>query len=252
MKTILKYCLGFWLVAVSTLHAQVPPPPGAVPPPAESAVPRTNITPVLGTNSSFFQRNTNFGRPRTDIFPATNNPARQTGALGTPATPTVVTPAGQTPPVQNPPNAAGAVPNRLNIPGLQTPPVTPSITATSANFSATNIVPRGSTNDIPTRMLNFQEADLSQIFELYALLTKRTLLKSPQTPANVKVSLRNETPLTLEEGIDALNTILGLNGIAMVPQGEKFIKAVPAASVGPEVPPFSTNAPGELRASKAP
>src|SRR5204863_1121333 len=110
----------------------------------ESAVPRTNITPVLGTNSSFFQRNTNFGRPRTDIYPSTNVPARPTGPLGTPANTTVVTPAGQTPPGVTP-NAAGAVPNRPMIPGLQQPPNTPSITATSANFSATNIVARGST-----------------------------------------------------------------------------------------------------------
>lgn len=264
MKTALKQCFGLWLVAGTVaLHAQAAPPgqgtppvtPAAapqIPPPAEA--PRTNISPVFGTNSSFFQRNTNFGRPRTDLL---TNPASRTAAPTTIVTPgTVQTPAsGQVPAV--PAGAVGPGAARPGtglpaIPGLQQPPNTPSITATTANFAASNIVARGSTNDIPVRMLNFQEADLSQIFELYALLTKRTLLKSPQTPANVKVTIRNETPLTIDEGIDALNTILGLNGIAMVPQGEKFIKAVPQAAVGPEVPPFTTNALEELRDSKAP
>jgi general secretion pathway protein D len=248
------------------LHAQAAPPgqgpapaaPAAqLPPPAET--PRTNITPVLGTNSSFFQRNTNFGRPRTDLL--TNVGTRTAVPPTTIVAPGLAQPPGTVPGAVPgaavPGTAVGGTPGAARpgipaIPGLQVPPTTTTITATSANFSATNIVARGSTNDIPTRMINFQEADLSQIFELYALLTKRTLLKSPQTPANVKVSLRNETPLTIDEGIDALNTILGLNGIAMVPQGEKFIKAVPQAAVGPEVPPFTTNSLNELRDSKAP
>src|SRR5688572_27039156 len=94
MKTVLKHCFGLWLVAVSTLHAQVPPPPGGIqlPPPAEGTGPRTNITPVLGTNSSFFQRNTNFGRPRVDLL--TNVAPRVTNAAGAATSTTVVTPAG--------------------------------------------------------------------------------------------------------------------------------------------------------------
>jgi len=266
MKTALKHCFGLWLAATAALHAQVPAPapgpgqvppttapgaPAAQPPPAET--PRTNIAPVFGTNSSFFQRNTNFGRPRTDIAPATNTAVRPFGPGA--GQPTAVVPgAGQTRPGgANVPGAAvPGQPNIPNIPGLQAPPVTPSVTATSANYSATNIVARGSTNEIPTRMLNFQEADLTQIFELYAIMTRRTLIKSPQVPANVKITIRNETPLTIEEGIDALNTILGLNGISMVMQGEKFIKAVPQATVGPEAINFTTNAYTELRDSKAP
>jgi general secretion pathway protein D len=122
----------------------------------------------------------------------------------------------------------------------------------STNFAATNIVPRGSTNDIPANMMRFQEADLSQIFELYSELTGRTILRSPQVPQNVKISVRNQTALTRQEGSDALNTILGLNQITMVPEGDKFIKAVPQASLPQEATPFTTNDYTQLPASGAP
>ncbi len=105
---------------------------------------------------------------------------------------------------------------------------------------------------IGARMMNFQEADLSQILELYGILTGRTIIRSPQVPTTVKITIRNETPLTRDEGIDALSTILGLNQIAMVPEGEKFIKAVPQAALPQEATPFSTNSYDMLRDSQNP
>jgi len=245
MKTFVNKLFGLWLVlGAVAANAQVPPP-------AEGTRP-TNV--AAPTNSPFFSRGTNFGRMlRTDLTNVTPRATNITGGAAAAAT-TVVAP-GPGPAVT--PAATPGVPGAA-VPGVPRPnplipagPVTPSITATSANYAATNIVPRGSTADIGAKMMNFQEADLSQILELYAELTGKTLIKSPQVPQNVKVSLRNQTPLTREEGIDALNTVLGLNQISMVLEGEKFIKVVPQAGVGTEAVPFSTNDVAQLRDNMA-
>src|SRR5439155_10301973 len=113
------------------------------------------------------------------------------------------------------------------------------------------IVQRGNTNDILAKTLVFQEADINQVLEVYAILTGKTLLRSPQVPLTAKITVRNETALTRQEGIDALNTILGLNGIAMIPEGEKFVKVIPEGGVPGAATPFSAGSGGELRESQA-
>ena len=262
MKTVLIRLFGLWLVmGTATVEAQVPPPAegpaGARP---------TNIV-GAPTNTSIFSRSTNFGRAlRTTNVPGVPGLATgPTNITNRPVTP--VAPAAGVPVIVPPPTIRPAAPAAGAVP----PPVTPTFptvprpagvgpvgvvaggaAGASTNFAATNIIPRGSTNDIPANMMRFQEADLSQIFELYAELTGRTILRSPQVPQNVKITVRNQTALSRQEGIDALNTILGLNQITMVPEGDKFIKAVPQAALPQEAMPFSTNDYGIYRESQAP
>ena len=223
MKTFLNHFLGCLLVAgAMTASAQVPPP--AIP--AAPTVPRPTNAIGLSTNSSFFSRSTNsaFGRPLR--------------APGDPAT----TPAAAVPAVV-PAAPGGAAPAPANVaarpasgPGSGVPVLPASATTGS------NAIPRLGTNDmIPAGLIRFQEADLSQVIDFYADLTGKTILKSPQVPQNVKVSLFNKTALTKQEGIDALHTIFGLNQIAVIPEGEKFIKIVPQASVPGEAGRFTTN-----------
>ena len=49
-----------------------------------------------------------------------------------------------------------------------------------------------------------------------------------------------QTPLTKKEAIQALNAVLGLNGIGMINVGEKFVKAVPVQGVNAEGAPFDS------------
>ncbi len=262
MNTVLMRFLGLCLVmGAAMVAAQVPPPPAEGPA-------RARPTNIVGapTNTSIFTRSSNFGRMlrSTNVPTATNLAAPATNATSTVVAPTAVAaPVIVPPPTVRPapPAAAGAVPPPVT-PTFPAPPrpagagpgglVAGGATGASTNFAATNIVPRGSTNDIPASMIRFQEADLSQILELYAELTGRTILKSPQVPQNVKITVRNQTSLTRQEGIDALNTILGLNQITMVPEGDKFIKAVPQAALPQEATPFTTNDFSYLRESQAP
>ena len=80
-------------------------------------------------------------------------------------------------------------------------------------------------------MIKFQDADIGQVLDIYQELTGRTVLKPSSLPAT-KVSIKTQTELSRTEAIQALDSILSMNGIAMVPQGTKFVKAVAEAAKG--------------------
>ena len=212
MKTVVMNLIGSLLLVATLAHAQVPPPaaPGGTPPPGGT---RPNAP-------SMFSASTNFNR-----FPRVPG-AQPSGTPGNVAVP-----------------AGPGVPANPGTPGVN-PNIAGAIGAGGANTGVSNIVPKGlmKTNDmIPANMIKFQELELGQFLEFYAELTGKTLLKSPQVPTTTKISIQNQNALTREEAINALNTILGLNQIAVIPQGEKFLKIVPQAAIGPEATPFSTN-----------
>ncbi len=80
-------------------------------------------------------------------------------------------------------------------------------------------------------------ADLEQVFDLYSKLTGRSILR----PANLKsepIKFRAETALTKTEAIQALESVLALNSISMIPVGDKFVKAVPKAQAIQEGAPI--------------
>ncbi len=261
MKTFnLGLCLAAGMLA---LHAQNPPAP--------NTTARLTNAPAAPTNA-LMNRPADFGRnknspasgpagpgaanvaaPAAGPAPApVNNPAtplpRQPAVPGLPSAgrPAVIPPGGLNTGATPPGGVAGAV-------GPGAAGAANSIIGSGGrtNVAATNIVPRDATS-IKANTIYFQEADLSQVLELYAELAQRTLLKSPQVPANVKISVRNQTELTRQEGLDALNTILALNGITMVPQGDKFIKVVPPTTFPGEAAPFITNDWKSLPNSKYP
>ena len=71
----------------------------------------------------------------------------------------------------------------------------------------------------------FYNTPVDQIFEEYSEITGRTVLRSASLAAT-PVTIITASPLTRKEAIQALDGALSLNGIAMLPQGEKFVKAV--------------------------
>ena len=71
--------------------------------------------------------------------------------------------------------------------------------------------------------LKFVNAPIDQVFEKYSDLTGRTVLRPASLQASITII--NSTPLTRTEAIQALDGALALNGITMIPQGEKFVKA---------------------------
>jgi len=80
--------------------------------------------------------------------------------------------------------------------------------------------------------LNFRDAPLDQVLSFYAELTGRTIIKAPGL--NATITLRGQTRLTEEEAKQAIETVLAMHNISMVPLGDKFLKVVQAAAVRQE------------------
>jgi general secretion pathway protein D len=80
--------------------------------------------------------------------------------------------------------------------------------------------------------LKFNNAPLDQVLDEYARITGRTVLR----PANLQspITIITSTPLTREEAIQAMDGALSLNNIVMLPQGEKFVKAVSSSEAPKE------------------
>lgn len=118
------------------------------------------------------------------------------------------------------------------VPGAVAKPLT-NLTAAAG----TNPVNRD--DDEPMQFpIRLQEADLNQVLDLYGELLNRTIIR-PQGLPQPKITIRSQTPLTRREGIQALDTVLALNGIATVLQGDKFVKIVPFAQAPQEGAKFS-------------
>jgi general secretion pathway protein D len=83
-------------------------------------------------------------------------------------------------------------------------------------------------------IIEFQNAPVTAVLDYYARLTNRSVISAPNLAGNI--TFRSQTNLTLEEAIQALDTVLAVNGIAVLPQGEKFLKVVQIAA-GPQEGP---------------
>ena len=79
-------------------------------------------------------------------------------------------------------------------------------------------------------MLQVQGMPLDQFFELYSMVSGRTVLRPYALQgAPQGITLKAQTDWTKSEAIYAMDAVLSLNKIAMIPVGEKFVKALPEA-----------------------
>lgn len=76
-----------------------------------------------------------------------------------------------------------------------------------------------------TAILDLNVMELEQVLDIYQQHTEKTILRPSNLP-NTTITLKTATPLTREEIVQALDSVLALNGITMIPRGEKFIVAV--------------------------
>lgn len=161
---------------------------------------------------------------------ATNRATRSaTGNVAVPALPLPPGRPAATPPSVVPAPAPAAVgqPADGNVAqGTATQPgAAPGIPPTTA-APAGGTAAAGNSEHAAT-IVKFNNAPADQIFEQYAQLTGRTVLRAAGLSAT-PVTIFTSTPLTREEAIQALDGALALNGITMILQGEKFVKAVPS------------------------
>ncbi len=70
------------------------------------------------------------------------------------------------------------------------------------------------------------------VFTVYQDLVGKTVLKDPQTPAaTITLQPKKGQELTNEDKIEAIETVLEMNGIHIEPYGEKFVRALPRKDV---------------------
>ena len=157
--------------------------------------------------------------PRSPTRPALTPP-------GTSALPALPAPRLAAPPTTPP--AAGGAPN---TPGGALPALPGGATMAEAIAPGSpNAAGMGADGKYAPGVLTLQMADIEVVLTLYAELTKRTVLRATALP-KVQVMLSNQTPWTPEEAVQALDSVLALNGVSMVNIGDKFVNAVAANTV---------------------
>ncbi len=81
-------------------------------------------------------------------------------------------------------------------------------------------------------IIDFEGAPVRAVLDYYARLTKRSIIAAPNISG--VVNFRSQTELTRAEAIQALDSVLAVNGLAVVPLGEKFLKVVQIAGAKQE------------------
>jgi general secretion pathway protein D len=201
----------------------------------------TNLT-AAATNLA--SAATNLAAAATNLAGATTNPVTAPNPLRaqlTNAIPATPRPAATFPTFPTPGPRPGTVTagTAATAPGVSTTtsPAVP-ITAVSTNIAADDVI-------IPPGLIKFQDADLLQVLDFYQDLTGRTVIRPASLP-QTKISVRTQTPLTRREAVQLLDSILAMNQITMVPQGEKFVKAVTEATAQTQAREFNELAHSDL------
>lgn len=90
--------------------------------------------------------------------------------------------------------------------------------------------------------LNWDAAPVDIVLQAYGDRVKKTILKDPACPsATITLKSRPGQKLTEEEYIEAIETILEMNGVHLEPYGESFIRALPRKDVRKEGIPLIMN-----------
>jgi general secretion pathway protein D len=99
--------------------------------------------------------------------------------------------------------------------------------------------------DLEPGFISFKGAPLEQVFEIYQDLSGKTVLRPYTLPAT-SITLFSASKWSKRDAIQAIDSVLSLNGIVMIPLGELFIKAVPAAQALLEGAPIDKSKTSDL------
>ncbi len=195
-----------------------PPPAAAVASPgvaASASITSTNAPASTAARPAAF--------PAFPAFPTMAPPATEPSA-------TAVAP-GATAPA-----AAAQTGSRLPLPTVPFGAGDPAATRTAAaRVDDYGLLFGKDPNEIfPADSLQLSAMDLTSVFEVYEEYSGRIVLRNSAIPEKGTLTLKVPIPLTRLEVVETLNAALSENGITMIPFGDKWVKAVPAAQSGAE------------------
>ncbi len=102
-------------------------------------------------------------------------------------------------------------------------------TASAAAEEAIENAPRG-TNGVPA--LVFDKAPLEIVLKAYADEVQKTIIPAPDLPkAEITLKSLEGQVLEKEEYLEAIEVVLGMNGVVLEPRGEKFLRALARKTV---------------------
>lgn len=87
-------------------------------------------------------------------------------------------------------------------------------------------------------IINDEELDV--ILSMLEQLFKKTIIKAQGLPEKNKFNFRSKRKMSRDDAIMAFRSLLMLNGVAIVPIDDKFLKTVPSANVSTQIPEFLT------------
>ncbi|WP_438480155.1 secretin N-terminal domain-containing protein [Oleiharenicola lentus] len=123
-----------------------------------------------------------------------------------------------------------------------TPPTTPAVDPTATATRPAPPSPRpvnaiaGANSSEMVNAVNFGSVDIDGALQMLERWSGKTVFRPAGLPA---VSLAFSIPrVTKAEAIQALETVLTMNGIAITPLGDKFLKATPLNTARTEAPEF--------------
>lgn len=122
------------------------------------------------------------------------------------------------------------------LPGVPTPGTAGGPGATGPTIITNTVF--GADGEL-TDAITFKNMPLEQFLDEYATISGRTVLRGASLPLTAQVNFKPASPLTPEERLQMFDTILALNGITMIPTGEKAVLAVPSQQALQEGAAFS-------------
>lgn len=207
---------------VSAQTTVIPPPPTTGVAPAKPSSPTVQTNPVASP-SAVPAPNTN----RVQVAPQFRRPAP------TNSTPTARPTPGVTGPTPFRPGAGVPGANAAARPGAVNPGASPVSSADQeANDAALDAAKEArDKGDLAALVdtVKFKNMPLEQVLDaFYAPLTGRTVLRGQGLNLQTQITYFPIKPLSVQETIQALDTVMALNLITSVPTGDNFVLIVPS------------------------
>ena len=84
------------------------------------------------------------------------------------------------------------------------------------------------------------EEELPAILTTLEALFRKTIIRGQGLPEKTKFNFESKRQMSRDDAIMAFRSLLMLNGVAIVPIDDKFLKAVPTSNVSTQIPEFLT------------
>jgi general secretion pathway protein D len=102
----------------------------------------------------------------------------------------------------------------------------------SLSAQESSITPQGMDS---VGVIRIRDMEANEVIEMLERFTGKSILRQQNLP-KVQINFSSQSAMTKADAILAMESLLSLNGIAITEVGEKFLKAVPAASIATQAP----------------